>query len=420
MTSTNLTNTRPKAWRARLIASICAPLLLTIASGCQQKKELEVPPAPKDKIIEGKLEVPKARDLTAPPEGIEKSTLALSEPKLWGECKDLFEPDGEQRTTYPYHENNTLEAEAFFGCELEGMLKLDDGRRFVAYALEPEKPSSNTRAIRVVAYDKQGKRVWTHDTERDARGTSFAASYRGTTLANVEPYLFCVSSMWESGIDIECLKTEDGESAWKGRLPYWSGISPQGFAKSLFVADLSGLRQIYPWSGVERRFKKLDGPGGRSSFYATDGERLYYSSNRTAPLTLGAYDFEKLEQIWSRELPGKLDPIWSEIFPEHKLLVLRQEETLVGVSTTDGKALWAVNTGESTPKIASNEDSLFVLVRRKDKPNLLHAIDPKSGQSKWWTEPPTGTLRIEAGKDQVVLGSVRAVQRATVPPAAEK
>lgn len=396
-----------------LTLSLCASLL---GPGCQSKKELEVPAAPEENILQGKLEVPEARDLTTPPEGMKKSDLELSEPKLWGLCRDIFEPGGEQRTTYPYHEDDTKEAEAFFGCDLEGMLELDDGRRFVAYALDQERPSSETHTIRVVAYDKGGKRTWTHDTKRDSRGTSFAASYRGTTLANVPPHLFCVSSMWESGIDIECLRTKTGELAWEGRLPYWSGIAPQGFAKSLFVADLSGLRQIYPWSGVERRFKKLDGPGGRSSFYATDGERLYYSSNRTAPLELGAYDFATLDKLWSRELTQKLDPLWTEIFPEHGLMILRQEEVLIAVSTTDGKPLWAVKTGPSTPKVAANEDTILVLVRREEKPNLLHALDPKTGKSKWWSEPPTGTLRIEAAKNQVVLGSVRAVQRAVIPP----
>ena len=417
MTSTNLKSASKNAGYLLSMLSLCA---LALGSSCQSKKELEVPPAPEENIQRGKLEVPEARDLTKPPEGMSKSELALSEPKLWDICRDLFEPGGEQRTTYPYHEDDTREAEAFFGCDLEGFLELEDGRRYVAYALDPERPSSDTRAIRVVAYDKNGKRTWTHDTKRDSRGTSFAASYRGTTLANVPPHLFCVSSMWESGIDIECLRAKTGELAWEGRLPYWSGIAPQGFAKSLFVADLSGLRQIYPWSGVERRFKKLDGPGGRSSFYATDGERLYYSSNRTAPLELGAYDFATLDKIWSRELTEKLDPLWTEIFPEHELMVLRQDETLVGVSTKGGEALWAVKTGPSTPKIAANEDTILILVRREEKPNLLHAIDPKSGKSKWWSEPPTGTLRIEASRNQVVLGSVRAVQRAVIPPAPSK
>ena len=212
-----------------------------------------------------------------------------------------------------------------------------------------------------------------------------------------------------------CAQAETGEPVWQGRLPYWSGVPPQGRNKSLYVADLSGLRRVYPWTGVEMRYVEFDGPGGRASLYVTDGERLYFSAVREGPWRLTAWSFDRMEPDWSRDLPAQPDHAWHAAFPEHDLVLIKTGHRILGIDTEDGQPRWALDVGEDAPKVAASPESIFVLVRRPEVANLLHALDPRTGEHQWWAETPTGTLRVAWHEGALMLGSVRAIQRVNHP-----
>lgn len=390
--------------------SIKLGLIALALSGCDQRKEIVVPPAEETGPKPSKLERPQPLELMEDPESPPATSIVVDKAKVWGSCQELFEPAGAPLTQLNFADQTSRE-EALYGCGVEATLTTADGHSFYAYAIEtPTK--GRAKNLRVVSYDRAGKLRWSHKMDRSAQGMSFIANLRSSFIAEVAPHLMCVGTTWEGSVQVDCLKDASAEVAWTGKLAFWAGIEPVGFDKNLVTADVTGLKRIYPWSGVEREFKRFGGSGGRASLYATDGEKLYFASNRSAPVELVAYDFATFEPTWIKTLEKQVDPMWSAVYPEHKLLVIHQGEHLLGIDTATGDALWSAHVANDLPQITRCGDDLYVLVRRPKGPNLIHVLDPRTGARKWWGAPPTGTLRVHCAGDQLLLGSVRAIQRA--------
>ncbi len=344
--------------------------------------------------------------------------LELTEPKVWGACHKLFENAARDvpHTQYPFAQDAAEEALALVGCEIEAYTRTRDGRRLLAYGLPRDDTTGGGKDLRVAVYGEDDTLQWHTRIDRSSRGgSSFAAAQRGSFIVDVPPYLVCAGTMWEGSVQTSCIKTETEEVVWDGSLSYWSGIAPQAFDKSLFAADMTGLRKVYPWSGVERRFRRFEESGGRSSYYATDGTRLFYADNREAPFVMTAYSFEMMKPLWTRQLPGKLDPIWSAAYADHAIALLHHSEQIIAFDAATGAALWTLHVGEDTPPVTADERYVYFLVRRPKLPNLLAAIEPRTGELAWWALPPTGTLRMRSRLNSLIVGSVRAVQRAILP-----
>lgn len=394
-----------------------AAVLVLGLMACEQRAEIEVPPEePEPGLRASALALPEERDLSKEPKALAATPIHVSEARIWDPCHVLFEEDGAPRARYPFQGDRERQAEALFGCEVEAFEELEDGRRLIAYALPARGLDVGPRDLRLAVYDGDGELSWSLRLNRSGKGAGFLSSLRGSFVADLPPHLICGGTMWEGSVQAICARAESGEAVWEGRLPYWTGIRPTPRDGSLFVADVTGLRRVYPWEGTEMRYRRLEGSGGRASFYATDGERLFFSSGRgDAPLTLIAYDLEQMKPLWSKKLPSKLTATWGRAFPEHELLVVHTDERVIGVDTTTGEARWVFGVGRDTPPVATSKDTLYLLVRRAKGPNLLHALDPRTGEHRWWGAPPTGTLRVAARDDVLLLGSVKAVQRASLP-----
>ena len=76
---------------------------------------------------------------------------------------------------------------------------------------------------------------------------------------------------------------------------------------------------------------------------------------------------------------------------------------------------WAYSIGDDVPSVAADDESIYVLSRRPDLPNRLTAIDPKTGERRWSTETPAGTLRVLVMDGFLFIGSLRAVQHVSPP-----
>src|SRR5699024_1393174 len=90
-------------------------------------------------------------------------------------------------------------------------------------------------------------------------------------------------------------------------------------------------------------------------------------------------------------------------------LLLKIDHRIYGFDTATGEAKMAFEVGSSHPPIAFGEDEIYLLLRRKEDPPLLYALDPDNGSIRWTALAPSGSLDITFD-GQLLTRSVRAVR----------
>lgn len=340
--------------------------------------------------------------------------LKLEERISASACHRVFEPHERPLEQWPFEDEPSAMA-TLFACKAEAYTALGARGHMVAYAL-PQTPDNETAVdMRLVVYDDEGKLSFSHRVVRADQGSQFLSNFRESFALELSPHLICTGTAWELNIQIHCLGRDDGDVKWRGQLPFWSGISPQAVGMSLYFADLSALRRHYPYSGVEQRYKRLDGPGGRLGLYATDGQHLFFGPNRGGPYTLTAYSFKDMEHTWGRELGRELDATFTFSSPEANLLVLKHNNELWAIDTQNGDLLWQLDVGQDRPQLASINQTLYVLWRREEQPNVLVALNARDGKAQWWANTPTGVTRLSAMRGQLLLGELGAASAVSHP-----
>ncbi len=386
-----------------------------LAIACQSQGPSSKDAASKEddtSIVITPLEVPEPIDLLAQKDTeIPSRVIQVSDAKIWQPCYQLFETGGEPRSTMKV-DDEAKHAEMLWGCEVEAYARGEQGERYYAYGLKSEE---RLRASdqRIVAYDKEGALLWHHTIDRDSDAMNFASSRRSSFIVDFHPYLVCGGTRWDGSLEYICAKKQEGGAiAWQGKLSQWSGTNPIGHEKSLTFGDITTLKKIYPWEGVERTSAPLEGTGGYSALYATDGKMHVFSANRIPWKTLTGVDLSTMKPVWKRSFDETFDPLWAHGFARHDLTLVRQGELLIGLETSSGKALWSIKAGSEAPPIAASDAAIFMLVRRAKGPNLIYAIAPRTGKPLWYGAPPTGTLEIAYEGGTLLLKSIRSVQRA--------
>ena len=391
-------------------------LFALLSTACDQTKTQDAAKTARQPRIKPmptpiQLVIPKAKVLKESTEL--QHVLQVSPSKIWPACHIKLEENNSPKKTIDIIENPQTLSEFIWGCELEAYAKSEHGEHLFAYELKGE---DRLRASdqRLTAYDAQGKLLWSHTIDRDSDPMNFKSSRRSSFILDFDPYLVCGGTRWDGSLEYACIKKENGEVAWQGKLASWSGTNPVEHQKSLTFGDISSLKKIYPWEGVERQSIALKGTGGYSSLYITDGNIYMFSANRAPWKMLTAYDLKDMTPIWSLDFDISFDPLWSHAYAKHNLTILRHKEHLLGIRTSDGTPLWNIEVGPDVPPITLSEDTLFLLARREDGPNLLHALDPQTGEQRWYASVPTGTLDIRHENKTLLLKSIRSVQRAWI------
>lgn len=370
-------------------------------------------------VVSTALKLPKTIALSdAEKDSALSRAMEVTEAKIWSPCHALLEKHGEPRETMKV-EDEAEHAEMLWGCEVEAHARGANGERYYAYGLKSE---DRLRASdqRLVAYDASGKRLWHHTIDRDSDAMNFASSRRSSFIVEFPPYLVCGGTRWDGSLEYVCAKQQDGEIAWQGKLSQWSGTNPVPSTKSLTFGDITTLKKIYPWEGVERASIPLEGTGGYSAIYTTDGDTHIFSANRVPWKTLTGVDLKEMRPIWKRTFEESFDPLWAHSFAQHDLTLLRHDEMLLGLKTSTGETLWRINAGPDAPPVAASDKELYMLLRRAKGPNLIFALEPTTGNTLWYAAPPTGTLDIAHQGGTLLLKSIRSVQRAWITVEAEK
>lgn len=295
------------------------------------------------------------------------------------------------------------------GCGMEAYSVLTDGSFVTAHAVTRE----TSRDLRVSRWDATGKRLWTVDMDRSAEMRNFTANFRESWLADLAPDHLCAGTMWEGGTQGVCVKRDDGSVIWDGWMAFWAGSKPVGYDGGLYVSDVSGVSQRYPFSGIEMRFRKFDGAGGRSSLYLNGVDHVLFAPARAEEPRIIRYDFQSLEPVWRLSLPT--NPTAGFGISRDAADIIGLGEELLAVNPVNGKPLWRRPLPEPRAPIAARRDTLYLLERKTDLPNVLHAIDLKSGAAKWHATTPLGTLSVHALDERVFLKSVRSVQEVLEP-----
>ncbi len=399
-------------YRASTAAMLAAAFVMSSCEG-------ERPPPPKHSETVSAPIVPwdepePIRDISSAT--TEVRTLDLADAQKYPECHELLEPNGEVADPFPLPDP-VGRALALASCDIEATLKLEDGTRIYAWGA-PSIGNARATDLHVAAWSADGKLRWTAKMNRTKQSPNWVANFRRSFLTAVGDRHVCFGTLWEGETQGQCVAQDTGEKHWGGSLPFWSGIVPQGAEDGFFVADISSVTKRYPFSGAEMRHLKLPGLGGRAGYYATDGKRLYFATSREEQPALTAYSFETFDPVWQTPLRENPNAALAYAYPQFELILMKLDDNLYAVDTETGKALWAHRIGDDIPSIAANGDSLFVLNRLPSEPNVLFAIEPRSGSVRWKAETPSGTLRVESIEDELVIGSVRAVQH--VPLAATK
>lgn len=342
--------------------------------------------------------------------GLERA-LEVGKSSIWPSCYVEMEERGEPVEKLELLDKPERLGAFLIGCEMEAWARGEKGEYYFTYSLKTE---DRLRAAdqRISAYDSRGKLLWHYTIDRDSDPMNFASSRRSSFAVEMPPYLFCSGTRWDGSLEYLCVKKEDGTIAWQGKLPYWSGTDPIGHQKSLTFGDISTLKKIYPWEGVERMSETFDGTGGYSSVYVTDGRHYLFGPNRAPWKHLTAYDLDGLRPIWKLETEEAFDPLWAHAFARHDLTLLRQGEDIVAIQTSTGEGLWRLTVGPDAPPVVSDDQTIYLLVRRAQGPNLIQAIAPQTGAQLWYTVPPTGTLDLFMHEGSLYLKSIRSVQRA--------
>jgi outer membrane protein assembly factor BamB len=390
--------------RCHLIA-LCAALALM---GCERSPAPTPPPvsaAPRS-VGEAKL----VGDLRKPPPDALLRAFKLAATEVFPSCHDIFEHEGAPHEIFPVEEEARLGA-MLFGCQVEGYKRAEDGSRLMAYALPQRVGEGTSLDMRLVRWDKDGKRLWSQSMDRSAHSATFQATFRGASVADLAPHLSCGATLWDTGVQALCVNREDGQVRWSGELHLWSGFAPVGVGKSLFVADHSGLRKLYPYTGEEQRFVRLAEPGGgKLALYIADAGALYFAPNREAPWRVVAYDMASGEPRWERLMAGGAHAGWGHASDVHKVVLVLSDAQIVALDAATGDALWSLDAGSDTPPIAWGDELVYVLARRPESSNLVWALEPRTGVVRWVAPAPAGTLRLGWAAGQLHLGSVRSIQ----------
>ncbi len=343
-------------------------------------------------------------DLTEPDEDA-FITPEVGGTQMFSECREIFEEDGEI-LPWPLAEHEV--SAAIFGCDPDGYIEFDDGRRAIAYPVPiPDQPRATN--LRIILFDNEGDPLWHQRMDRSREINNFAANYRGSFLTRVDDRLLCAGTRWQAGTQMICARLESGNIVYDGRMKFWAGIKPFAFDGSIFSADLNGITQRYPFSGAEMRHRTFGERGGRAGFYATDEERIYFVPSR-GDTVLSGWDLATMKKIWTADVAAVPKGNYSETHAEHGLLLLIVDETLLGVDATSGQLRMAFDVGTATPPAAFSEDELYLLVRRIDESPLLYALDPDDGAIRWVTEAPAGSLRLHHDGDVLMTRSVHTVR----------
>lgn len=340
--------------------------------------------------------------------------LRLSKARSNQPCHISFEPYARPLATWPFTSEDDA-AFSLFQCKREAFEVFDDGTFAVAYALPAAAESGMALDMRTLVFDKAGKLLWTHRMTRKEQGVNFVSNFRESFILDMPPHLICSGTLWEGSVQMHCMDRKNGQPKWMGKLPFWSGITPQAMGMSVYIADLTALRKHYPYNGLERRYKRLDGPGGRLSVYATDGQKLFFAANRTGYPLLTAYDFKTMKRVWQVEIDREFESMYTHVFKDANLLLLNSQKTLFAIDTRNGKLLYTLDIQEDNPPITYLKGNLYMLQRLPEAQNRLVAIDPKSGQAKWSSTVPNGTLRLGRQHQRLFIGSPSSAQRVYLP-----
>jgi hypothetical protein len=355
-------------------------------------------------------DAPTTAGLTAPPADELLRALKLDPIESFPSCHDIFEHDGTPRTPFPVEDEARL-GKMLFGCQVEAYHLAPDGSRLMAYALPQRRDGATSLDLRLVRWDKDGALVWSQVMDRSERSASYLATFRGASVADLPPYLSCATTLWDTAVQLLCVQRGDGAVRLNQTLPTWSGIVPVGLDKSLFIADHSGLRRLYPYTGEEQRFVRLLEPGGgKLAMYVHDGQTLYFAPGREAPWQITAYDMATGQQRWLRQLAAQPSSTWAHASAAHKLVLIMAGEQVLGLDAETGALRFKLQVGADAPPVAWGEDTLYVLARRPESSNIVWALDPRTGQARWAAPAPPGTLRLGWSSGRLLLGSVRSIQ----------
>jgi outer membrane protein assembly factor BamB len=371
-------------------------LTFCVLAGCEE------PPPAKVVHVDPLPTVQQATPATAPAEEGPPVALQLTEATRFEDCHVLLNNDDGPLSQFPAQDPTPL----LLGCGAEAFQVLSDNSLIIAYdSPRPDHPHD----LRLVRWSAQGQRLWWHDLDRNAESRSFSANFRASWIADLSPKHVCAGTMWEGGTQGLCANIDDGTPIWSGRMNFWAGMKPVGFQGGLYVPDVSGLTQRYPFSGIEMRYRKFDGAGGRAALYLNTGDGLLFAPSRAEEPRLVAYDLKTFDARWRTQLPA--DPTANYGLVQNGVAVFEIGAELWAVDVDSGKALWKRPATSTRAPIAATDDTLFVLHRRDDQPNLLRALDLKSGREKWHGPTPLGTLTVHTDQDRVFLKSVRSVQQ---------
>lgn len=376
--------------------------LLACVYGCE-KPPIEAPPAyaPSIPEIQPLVDPVPVVDL----EDAKTVELTLGPTLRYDSCRDVLEPNGKPVAKLDFADDAWLIT--LLACDAEAYLIGKDGARYIAWST-PDMAAGH-RDLRVGAWAANGDYLWSMSIDRSREGESFAANFRRSFIIDLGSKI-CAGSLFEGGTQAACVQAQDGELNWSGRMPFWAGMDPVGVDGHFIVADLSGLTQRYPFSGVEMKFRSLDGTGGRSALYLRDDSALYFSPPRTDQPRLVRYDFSTLEPVWRVTLPEDPTPGYGIVADALGIVVIRVGESLLALQADSGKALWRLEMGLDRPSLAASSKALYMLHRRNESPNQLLALEPLTGKVLWVAEVPAGTLNVYTDNDQVILRSVRAAQ----------
>ncbi len=347
------------------------------------------------------------------PEAHHTVDLSLGVPQRFDACHTIFEPDG-QPIAWPVDDSDI--APTLFGCDAEGYLELSEGRRALAYET-PNPEHDGLTDLRMVVYDASGDVAWTHRIRRHRYAENFAANYIGSYLTAVGDTLLCAGSRWLRTTQLACARQDSGDVEMDRHLELWIGLPFFSAHNSLFSADTRGITRRYPFTGSEMRHRSFSQRLGRGSFFATDYEHIFVVPDDDTPL-LHAWtleDPERPDEFWRAQLPGHPHIAFYAADTHHQLLLVRIDETLFGLDTTDGEIRMAFHVGDTSPHVAFSEDLVYLLLRPPGEDPAIYAIDPTDGVVHWAGKAPPGTLTIDHRQGRLLTRTVRTVREIEPP-----
>ena len=394
----------------RSIAAVLAIALMALATtGCEQDDEAPGDDAtPEPAVVEHNLTSIDDRlvDLTDP-EGHRRIDIDTGPVQRFSSCHELLEPDGDGPQTLLEDIEKTL-----FGCNAEDSIELADGRILVAYEV-PMPDDERLTDLRVALFDNDGSALWHQRLDRSGHQERFAARYRGSFLTVVNDQLACAGTRWMSETQLMCVSLESGRSVYDGRMNFRAGTDLFGFGSGLVGADDDGITRRYPYSGTEMRHRSFDESGGAGAYYATDEERLFFVAGSDHTV-LEAWDVATLDQIWRAELNAVPTRRYQTTVAEKELVFPLVDDRLLGLDVTSGELRMAFLVGDDHPKIAADDNDLYILLRRDDEGPLLYSVSADDGAVQWVADAPAGSRDIVHSGDGLMTRSVRTVRRLTI------